>query len=155
MDLLSKRIQKAAESVLENEGLVSGLDESTAALLQDWGIKNVKRIAEETGDLSDEHAEEAMYPKMKASRRLMRAIRVWVQREKESSQEEKDQLWLKLEKMAQALYGEALSLPSSTKFTGKTSVEFIRNLLDWLENNSLEKKGAGEKKTSLRSLFNR
>ncbi len=155
MDVLAKRIQRAVESVLENEGLISGLDESVATVLQDWGIKNVKRIAEETGDLDDDNAEEAMYPKMKASRGLIRAIRTWVQYEKESSVEERAKLWAKVEAMAQALYGETLSLPSPAEFAGKTTAEFIENLHNWLEGDSSEDKREGEKKSFFGSLFNR
>ncbi len=155
MDVLANRVKRAVESVLENEGLVSGLDESAATVLQDWGIKNVKRIAEETGELDDVGAEEAMYPKMKASRRFIRAIRVWVQNERESSVEERNKLWTKVEKRAQELYGATLSLPAPSEFSGQTSTEFIRNLRDWLEGDSSDDKGGKENKSFLGSLFGR
>ena len=153
MDILSNRIQRAVESVLENESLVSGLDDVAASALQDWGIQNVKRIAEETGDLDDERAEEAMYPKMKASRSLMRAVRVWIEHEAESSAEERAKLWAKIEKKAQALYDEELRLPTADTFSGVNTADFIKNLLAWFEryvdNDDDEKKGF------FQSLFNR
>jgi len=153
MSLVEKRVQRAVESVLENEGLLGGLDEAAASALQDWGIKNVKKIAEKTGDLDDERAEEAMYPKMKASRSLMRAIRVWVQTESEASAEERAQLWAKIEKKAQDLYGEELNLPDAATFAGANAAEFIRNIFNWFENLSEDNKD--EKKGFFQSLFNR
>ena len=153
MSLIEKRVQRAVESVLENEGLLGGLDEAAASALQDWGIQNVKKIAEKTGDLDDERAEEAMYPKMKASRSLMRAVRVWIEHEAESSAEERAELWAKIEKKAQALYDEELRLPAVDTFTGASTADFIKNLLTWFErytdNDDDEKKGF------FQSLFNR
>jgi len=133
VDVLSKRIQKVVESVLENESLVSGLDESASEILQGWGIKTATSAAEKTDQLDDERAEREMYPQLKASRRLMRAIRVWLQQETETLPEQRAQLWAKIEKRAKALYGEELSLPSPEQFSGGTQAEFIQNLLDWFE----------------------
>ena len=154
MDILGKRVQRAVESVLENEGLLGGLDEAAASALQDWGIQNVKRIAEQTGDLDDERAEETMYPKMKASRSLMRAIRVWVQSEAESSVEERAKLWKKIEEKAQELYDGELRLPDAATFSGASTAEFIKNLLAWFENYA-QGKDDGKKKGFFQSLFNR
>lgn len=153
MDILSSRIQKAVESVLENESLLDGLDEMAASTLQDWGIQNVKRIAEKTGDLDDESAEEAMYPKMKASRSLMRAIRVWIENEQEASAEERTKLWEKIEKKAQDLYTEELRLPDVAKFSGENTAEFVKNLLAWFDDYADGR--ADKKKGFFQSLFNR
>ena len=152
MNLIEKRIQRAVESVLENESLLGGLDEDAAQALQDWGIQNVKRIAEDTGNLDDEHAEEAMYPKMKASRSLMKSVRIWIEHERESSEEERAKLWAKDEKNAQALYGSALALPDASTFSGANSAEFIKNLISWLDQDS---DNGNEKKGFFQSLFNR
>ena len=156
MDILSNRIKKVVESVLENEALVSGLDESAAEVLQGWGIKNATSVAEKTDMLDDENAEREMYPQLKASRRLMRAIRVWLQYEKESTAEERDKLWAKVDKRVKALYGEELSLPSANQFLGKTSAEFINNLRNWLERETKpEVQGDKEEKTLFQSWLNR
>ncbi len=152
MDVLEKRMQRAVESVLENEGLVSGLDKETASALQDWGIQNVKRIAGKTGDLDDERADEAMFPKMKASRGLMRAIRVWVEHEAASSVEERVELWAKIEKYARDLYDEHLHLPDPGQFSGNNAIETIRNLLAWFDSYANGEK-SGEKKGFFKSLF--
>ncbi|MBT3321330.1 MAG: hypothetical protein HN392_03495 [Anaerolineae bacterium] len=133
MDILNKRIQRVVESVLDNEALTSGLDETAAEVLQGWGIKNATSIAGKVKTLDDEHAEREMYPHLKASRRLIRAIRIWLEHEKKSTLEEKEKLWAKVEKRAQGLYGDALSLPSPNQFSGNTPAEFIENLRNWLE----------------------
>jgi hypothetical protein len=156
--MLSERIQKVAESVLENEALISGLDRDSADVLQKWGVKNATQVAEKTATLDDERAEREMYPQLKASRRLIRAICVWLAHEKDSEPEEREKLWAKVEKRAKLLYGEGISLPASSEFSGENSAEFINNLRDWLETGgeSDEKEKDDEKKeTFFSSLFNR
>ena len=155
MEMLRKRIERAVESVLENEGLISDLEKDAASVLQDWGIQNVRRIAESTGELDDENAEEAMYPKMKASRALMRAIRVWISSEAAASAEERAALWEKLEKRAQDFYGAELHLPPAADFSAATSAVFIKNLLAWFETYSEGKQSGDEKKSFFQSLFGR
>ena len=152
MDMLAKRIQRAVESVLENEGLVDGLDEGSATALQDWGIANVKKIVLETSDLNDEQAEESMYPRMKASRGLIRAVRVWIEHEGASSAEERAKLWARIEKKARAMYDEDLELPDAATFSGANAAEFVGNLLAWFESYA---NGGDEKKGFFQSLFNR
>ncbi|MCP4142189.1 MAG: hypothetical protein GY755_18245 [Chloroflexi bacterium] len=162
MDAISHRIKKVAESVLENEALIGSLDRSAADVLQGWGVKHATRAAEDTHSLDDESAEKAMYPQLKASRRLLRAIRVWLEHEKEATAEERQKLWAKVEKRAQGLYGDAISLPSPSQFSGKRPVEFIENLREWLEGDTQEaeveknaKKDKKKKKGFFQSLFGR
>ena len=121
MDMLSKRIQKVAESVLENEALISGLDRDTADLLQKWGVKNATQVAEKIATLDDERAEKEIYPQLKASRRLIRAIRVWLAHEKDSEPQKREKLWEKVEKRAKSLYGEGISLLAPSEFLGENS----------------------------------
>ncbi len=148
--MLSKRIQKVVESVLENEAIIGGLDKNSAEILQEWGIKNATLAVEKTATLDDALAEKEMYPTLKASRHFLRAIRVWIEHEKESSAEERTKLWDKVEKRAKEVYGEQISLPSANQFMGKTSAEFVNNLRNWLENGKVTKK----KKGFFASLFN-
>lgn len=139
MDILSHRIKQVAESILENEGLVSGLDEFSAEALQNWGVAQGKKVAEATGDLDDERAEEMMYPQLKALRRLLRAVRVWLQYEREVDAVERQKLWAKVEKRARDLYGAGLSLPAPEEFKAESAAAFVGNLRDWLEALSGEK----------------
>lgn len=75
---LQKRIQRAAESILENEALTADLDDEAAKALLDWGVSWAERIASETAELDDEAAEEAMYQPMRSLRKMLRAANKWV-----------------------------------------------------------------------------
>ena len=77
MDNLERRIQRAAERILENASLTDDLDDDAAQVLLDWGVRCAEQIAEDTADLSDDLAEEAMYPRLRALRRLLRAVNRW------------------------------------------------------------------------------
>ncbi len=154
MDVLSKRIQKVTESVLENEALISGLDRDSADILQKWGVRNATQVAKKTATLDDERAEKEMYPQLKASRRLIRAIRVWIAHEKTSTSEERNKLWKKVEKRAKSLYGEGISLPAPSEFSGENPAEFINHLRDWLEADDKEKDN-DKKESFFSSFFNR
>ena len=45
---IQQRIQRAAESILENEALSADLDDDAAKLLLDWGVKRAEQIAIQT-----------------------------------------------------------------------------------------------------------
>lgn len=74
---LEERIRLAAESLLDNEALRSGLnDEDAARLLLDWGLSWAKTLVGETAAIEDEiEAEDAIAPRLKALRRLMMALK--------------------------------------------------------------------------------
>jgi len=80
MNGIKERIDKAAESILENEKLTADLDDDAAQVLLDWGITCAKKIAQSTLGLDDMEAEDAMYQPMRATRRLMRAVNKWMSR---------------------------------------------------------------------------
>ncbi len=77
MPNLEARVRMAAESILENEALRSGLsDEEAAHSLLDWGLLWAKTLAQQTADIEDDdEADEATYPRMKALRSLMTALK--------------------------------------------------------------------------------
>jgi hypothetical protein len=77
MESVQKRIQRAAESILENEALTADLDDEAAKALLDWGVACAEKIASETADLDDEAAEEAMYQPMRSLRKMLRAANKW------------------------------------------------------------------------------
>jgi hypothetical protein len=77
MTSIQERIQRAAESILENEALTADLDDEAAKELLDWGIACARKIASETADLDDEAAEEAMYQPMRSLRKMLRAANKW------------------------------------------------------------------------------
>ena len=133
MDVLGNRIRQVVESVLENESLADGLDEKAAEVLQQWGIASATRTAENTGDLSDEAAEQAMYPHLRAVRRLTRAVRNWARHQGDANHTQREKLWGKMVKRAKAVYGEEINLPTMTEFEGSNAAQIIVDLRAWFE----------------------
>ena len=75
---VERRISRVAESILENERLTADMDDKAATALMNWGVACGKQIAQATEDMDDETAEEAMYPRLRALRRLMRIVSSWL-----------------------------------------------------------------------------
>lgn len=71
---IDRRVRRAAQSVLENESLTDDLDDKAANALLDWGVSRAENAARATENLDDERAEEQMYPRMRANRKLMRTV---------------------------------------------------------------------------------
>jgi hypothetical protein len=78
MDDLSHRVRQVTESLLENESLTADLDDQTAKVLLDWVTGCAGMVAQSTAALDDQAAEEAMSPRLRAIRRLMRQVNGWV-----------------------------------------------------------------------------
>jgi hypothetical protein len=69
---IETRQRMAAESILENESIREGLDDSGASALLNWGVDCAKRIASENASLEDkDEYEEASYPRMRALRQML------------------------------------------------------------------------------------
>ena len=77
MNGFQARLQRAAESILENEALTAELDDEAAQVLLDWGVSLAQRIASETIELDEAAAEEATYQPMRALRKMLRKINNW------------------------------------------------------------------------------
>jgi hypothetical protein len=77
MNNLDTRIRRAAESILENEALRDGLyDEQAASELLNWGVAWAEYLALQTAHIADDfEAEDEMYPRMKALRKLLVAVK--------------------------------------------------------------------------------
>jgi hypothetical protein len=77
MNNLDTRIRMAAESILENEALRDGLyDEQAASELLNWGVAWAEYLALQTAHIADDlDAEDEMYPRMKALRKLLVAVK--------------------------------------------------------------------------------
>jgi hypothetical protein len=78
MGEISERESRVAESILENESLTSDLEDSAAEVLLDWGIACAKQVVRDNCSLDDAAAEEAMAPRLRAVRQLMRAVNRWI-----------------------------------------------------------------------------
>lgn len=74
---LEARIRMAAGSILENEALRDGLyDEEAASALLNWGVSRAESLARQTAGIEDdEEADEAVYPRMRALRGMMTALK--------------------------------------------------------------------------------
>ena len=81
MDVLADRTRRAVESLMENESLTSSLDDAAAEVLLEWGMTCARRIVSGTAGLDDTEAEDVMYPRMRALRRLMRRVNKWAVRQ--------------------------------------------------------------------------
>jgi hypothetical protein len=98
---IESRVSKVAESILENEALTSNLDDNAADLFLNWAIAKGEMIARSTIGLDDFLAEEVMYPRLKALRRIARYIGQWV-----IGSGDPRELVEKIIEQARLLYGE-------------------------------------------------
>lgn len=80
---LNRYARRAVASLLENEALTADLDDNAANLLLRWGCDCVYRIVREAvlvGDAltaEEEAIQAAIAPRMRALRRMLRAINLW------------------------------------------------------------------------------
>lgn len=80
---LNRYARQAVESLLENETLTADLDDDAANLLLRWGCDCVYRIVQDAvlvGDdltAEEETIQAAIAPRMRALRRMLRAINLW------------------------------------------------------------------------------
>lgn len=75
MDIATRQ-RMAAERILENESLRGGLDQSGEAALLKWAIACAEQIAGATAGIEDdEEADEASYPRMRALRQMLEAVK--------------------------------------------------------------------------------
>ena len=91
-DALENRIQLAAESILENEKLTADLDDRAADALIQWGVNWATVSAQETTDLDDEQSTVFLYPRLKATRRMLRYVNNWLRQEDGLAEQEAGQL---------------------------------------------------------------
>jgi hypothetical protein len=101
---LEQRVRRAAESILENESLTAGLDDTTAKELLDWGIACAEAIAQETAGLNDDEAEAVISPRLRATRGLMRRVRQWVVNRQEMEAEAGAELLSEVIEQAAIIY---------------------------------------------------
>jgi hypothetical protein len=115
MDFLALRLKRAAESILENESLAADLKDEAATVLLDWGVACAKEITYGTAGILDEtRAEEAMYPRMRALRRMLRAINNWAAKASLTNREYGAEILTEIIEHASGVYGEAYIPPSES-----------------------------------------
>ena len=74
---IQQRIQRAVESILDNEALTAGLDDQAARVLLDWGVERTQKIVAQTVEMDDAQAEQATYQPMRALRKMLRSANKW------------------------------------------------------------------------------
>jgi hypothetical protein len=106
---MSERIRRVAESLLENERLTSDLDDSAAQELLDWGLSVGRQIVQGTANVDDdEQAEEAMYPRLRATRSMMRAVNRWIASQRKGDIDGREKAFNDILEQASVIYGRPL-----------------------------------------------
>jgi hypothetical protein len=137
---LGKRIRMAAESILENESILEGTDDSGASALLDWGVARAQSIAGDTAGVEDdEEAEELSYPRMRALRQMLDGVKNLYNSNLEFS--DGKVLLAEIIEFAPIVYGPKVQLPQhiywyvfKATLTGDNG-EKIKNLRALFENN--------------------
>ena len=105
-DGLENRVTRAVESILENETLTADLEDQAARVLLDWGVGWAKTIALGTAGLDDMVAGDAMSQRLRAVRRLMRAINKWIGTQQGDDVERSTSLISRILEQSAILYGQ-------------------------------------------------
>ena len=153
MSGIEVRIEKAAQSILENEKLTADLDDDAAQVLLDWGIASAKQIVQGTLGLDENEAQDAMYQPMRANRRLMRGVNKLVSRYEILGEEGHVEALEKIISQAGVIYGSEYVPPSLKQqgvFLSETK-EMIADIPQWIA--KLRKFVEGQKPSAPSSLF--
>jgi len=135
---IEQRLQREMETLYGNEGLTGDMDDSSAKLFLDWAEAQVRQIVDSTVGLEDAAADEVMYPRLKAMRRVARYVNQAL-----IGQGDPYDLAEKLVAQARIVYGEAFiepdifhiqSLLSVTKTEPGLFFQTLRHLLEGEKN---------------------
>ncbi|MFC1974827.1 hypothetical protein ACFLXQ_00335 [Chloroflexota bacterium] len=144
-DQLTQRIDRVAQSILENESLTSELDDAAAQELLDWGVDWAKIIVLHTANLNEIEAEEVMSPQLRANRRLMRVVNKWITKQQAIDVEDSAKSLTKIIEQVAIIYGEDFIPPDGGQCVAfaRLQIEFmdnpqqmITNLREWLKTSS-------------------
>jgi hypothetical protein len=106
-----RRRDRAAESILDNERLTSSMDDDAAKLMIDWGLSCTEQIVQSTVGMTDAEAEDVTYPRLRATRRLMRIVNRWIRQRHEMAPDETTALLGQVVQQAEVIYGERFVPP--------------------------------------------
>lgn len=73
----ARRVQRAVESILDNEALSQDLEDDAASVLLRWGSAWAEELAQATRDLDEVAAQEALESRLSAVRQMMRSVSRW------------------------------------------------------------------------------
>lgn len=108
---IEERLRKTFSALAGNESMAEALDDNAAAELLKWGEQIAEALVRKTGDMEDEAADEFLAPQLSALRKFLRAAGNWAAEKDEALRAE---WWIRVEKNAQALFGEDVRLPSAS-----------------------------------------
>ncbi len=115
MDEPEERIRRAGESILENESLTADLDDAAAKELVAWAVACAEMIAAGTAGMGQPAAEQAMYPRMRATRKLMRAVDRWLPQRGQMDWEGNRRSLEEVIELAAVIYGGIFSPPDDVR----------------------------------------
>ena len=145
MSELAQRIERAAESILENESLTANLDDAAAQVLFDWGIACARMVAQSTAGLDDGEAESVMSGRLRATRRLMRLVNQWMPRRSEMDAQGNAALLIRITEQAAIVYARDFTDLDSERWDaflsqnlGVAPQELVVNLRALIENLNLD-----------------
>lgn len=130
---MENRLQREIEGLYGNEALTRDLDDDGAKVFLKWAEDRVRTIVQSTEDLDDTTAEEQMYPRLKAIRRMARYVNQAI-----AKQAANPDLIEKILEQAKVLYGGTFAEPDRQKLQamlmrGTNPAEFIQALKNFLE----------------------
>ncbi len=105
MNIIEDRQQRAAENILGNERLTADLDDAAAEALLDWGLNWAKATVLETAALEEEQALMVLSPRLKALRRMLRQVNIWIRDQDTSSPQEQAERLAKIDHQAYLAQG--------------------------------------------------
>lgn len=136
-EMIQQRMRRVSESFLDNESLTDELDDSAAKELLDWGLDLGSRIAQGTANVeNDDQADQAMYPRLRATRRLMRSVNRWVLSQQRGDMACSSEAFDQIVEQVRVIYGQAFEPPSEeqkTRFLQAQS-EFVGSPLELIAN---------------------
>ena len=143
MDDVTQRVNIAAQGLLENESLTSDLDDQAAKTLLEWGLDCLRKIAQDTSGMDEAQAEEAMYPRLRATRTLLRTVNNAVASGIAMNAIFSSELISQIIEQAQVIYGPNFIPPAGEQLSAFVSLQpeptadvsqQIQNLREWIEN---------------------
>jgi hypothetical protein len=139
MNSVEDRRQRAAENILGNERLTADLDDAAAAALLDWGLNWAMGAVLETAAMEEEQALMVLSPRLKALRRMLRQVNIWIRDQDTTLAVEQAERLAKIFHQAQLVQGNpaeaddpAAFLNQALQLHGETSerIAGLRALLE-------------------------
>ncbi len=113
MEETSERARRAAQSILENESLTDGLDDSAASKLVEWGVTRAKATAAQTAAMSEVEAEVFLEENLRSLRRMLKGASRWAQALVAADVETARGNLLSAVEQAAGVYGQSFRAPDS------------------------------------------